>query len=448
MTGGVVGPEEVALRQAAEVGNPIFVLTCARSGSTLLRLLLDAHPEIDCPPETNVVTLAHQLLTSRSALNVPESTREAQRRKGIIESRRLIRRLMDERTRAAGKRRWCDKSLPTAEFAELTFELFPRAQFICLYRHPLDLIVSAVEANPWGFVGYGFEPFIAKSPTNFVHALMEYWLAHTSMIRGFEITHPRRCFRLQYEAFVQDPKATWEALCDFLGVAQAPDALDQLFETQRSGFGPADYKVWYSSSINDESIGRGADIPLKLIGPALLNAVNELLPHLEYPVIDSRWGEHARESLGASSRAHQQLDHCDRCDSINQTIIEPLSDRLQRWDVLRGLPVIGEVELAFDDGCASCAQWTVDPRAGTVRRGPSETPALRVMTDSGLLADASKLGVLLRNGKIRMVANYPENVENPPTYEVYSLVGVLFGTSEGAAHRLVAGVELLSASQR
>jgi hypothetical protein len=34
------------------VGDPVFVLCMARSGSTLLRFLLDAHPELACPPET------------------------------------------------------------------------------------------------------------------------------------------------------------------------------------------------------------------------------------------------------------------------------------------------------------------------------------------------------------------------------------------------------------
>ena len=32
--------------------DPVFVLCMGRSGSTLLRFLLDAHPELACPPET------------------------------------------------------------------------------------------------------------------------------------------------------------------------------------------------------------------------------------------------------------------------------------------------------------------------------------------------------------------------------------------------------------
>ena len=31
--------------------NPVFVLCSGRSGLTLLRFLLDAHPDLACPPE-------------------------------------------------------------------------------------------------------------------------------------------------------------------------------------------------------------------------------------------------------------------------------------------------------------------------------------------------------------------------------------------------------------
>jgi hypothetical protein len=37
--------------------DPVFVLCNGRSGSTLLRFLLDAHPDLACPPETNLPDL-------------------------------------------------------------------------------------------------------------------------------------------------------------------------------------------------------------------------------------------------------------------------------------------------------------------------------------------------------------------------------------------------------
>ena len=43
--------------------DPVFVLCMGRSGSTLLRFLLDAHPDLACPPETNLPSLCAQLAT-------------------------------------------------------------------------------------------------------------------------------------------------------------------------------------------------------------------------------------------------------------------------------------------------------------------------------------------------------------------------------------------------
>ena len=43
--------------------DPVFVLCNGRSGSTLVRFLIDAHPDLACPPETNLPGLCAQLAT-------------------------------------------------------------------------------------------------------------------------------------------------------------------------------------------------------------------------------------------------------------------------------------------------------------------------------------------------------------------------------------------------
>ena len=43
---------------------PVFILTGSRSGSTLLRFILDTHPDLACPPETNFTGAALHMLRS------------------------------------------------------------------------------------------------------------------------------------------------------------------------------------------------------------------------------------------------------------------------------------------------------------------------------------------------------------------------------------------------
>src|SRR5579863_617747 len=40
---------------------PVIVLTMARSGSTLLRFILDSHPELACPPETSLGSVCYMM---------------------------------------------------------------------------------------------------------------------------------------------------------------------------------------------------------------------------------------------------------------------------------------------------------------------------------------------------------------------------------------------------
>ena len=43
--------------------DPVFVICAGRSGSTLLRFLLDAHPDLACPPETRLPAMCAQIAT-------------------------------------------------------------------------------------------------------------------------------------------------------------------------------------------------------------------------------------------------------------------------------------------------------------------------------------------------------------------------------------------------
>jgi hypothetical protein len=51
---------------------------------------------------------------------------------------------------ARGKKRWCDKSLDTFQFADILAQVYPDAKFIVLTRHCMDVIASGVEICPWG----------------------------------------------------------------------------------------------------------------------------------------------------------------------------------------------------------------------------------------------------------------------------------------------------------
>ena len=286
---------DAATPSDARSADPVFVLCLGRSGSTLLRFVLDAHPDLACPPESRLPALCAQLAAVWQQLESLPSSPQAQVSIALAgEVSAGMRRAFDAVTAPylarRGKRRYCDKSLGTAEHATLLAEIFPTARFICLYRHPMDVIASGLEATPWGLTGFGFDGYAVGSPGNTVLALARYWADHASAIQRFEERHPDRCHRIRYEDLVTDPQGSADLLFDSLGIARVENVAARCFSDDRERHGPSDYKIWHTSTISEASVGRGWRLPAHLIDAHVTGRVNRLAESLGYLPVDSRWG--------------------------------------------------------------------------------------------------------------------------------------------------------------
>jgi hypothetical protein len=286
----------VAEDWAGVVAEPVFVLCNGRSGSTLLRFILDAHPELACPPETNVPALCAQLATVWSLIEgAPLSANRGDEPPEIPQAaiagvRETMDRMVGSYLARRGKKRYCDKSLGTARYARLLQRVYPAARFVCVYRHPMDVIASGLEACPWGLSGYGFDPYIAATPGNAVMALARVWADSVNAALAVEEELTGQCFRVRYEDLVADPEATAAELFGFVGVSSVPGISRSCFSAERERFGPADYKIWYTSKISSDSVGRGWSVPAAMIAPELLGVINEMAARLGYLTVDGEWG--------------------------------------------------------------------------------------------------------------------------------------------------------------
>ena len=141
---------------------PVFIVCNARSGSTLLRWLIDAHDEISCPGETDVAALFRHTST-RPRPSVCRSTTR------LLRARNVIDDLMATQLAEARKTRWCDKSLSNVQAMDRLAEAWPEARFVLLHRHAMDVVASALEASEWGLDSFGLGQYAQMSPTNSVH---------------------------------------------------------------------------------------------------------------------------------------------------------------------------------------------------------------------------------------------------------------------------------------
>ncbi len=275
---------------------PVFVLTASRSGSTLLRFLLDSHPDLACPPESGVANACVALARSWAAL---ENAGSGHRRKindpvtlsprAAAAIRHAIDLAHDQYLAHSGKRRWCDKSLESYQVADVMAQVYPDAKFICLFRHCMDVVASGVESCPWGVSRFGFDPFVVQYPGNSVAAIGSYWLACAQAILAFEEQHPERCHRVRYEDLVTAPEKTAAGIFSFLGAGQIPGISQTCFRTPHEGDGPGDEKIWFTSEITSSSMGRGVAVPAAALPPPLRQAINETLAALDYRQVDDEW---------------------------------------------------------------------------------------------------------------------------------------------------------------
>jgi hypothetical protein len=121
-------------------------------------------------------------------------------------------------------------------------------------------------------------------------ALASFWTDNAQATLAVEEQFADKCFRLRYEDLVADPEATAARVFEFLGVAAAPGISQRCFSVERERFGPADHKIWYTSKISNDSVGRGWSVPAGMIAPQLLAVMNELAGRLGYLAVDAEWG--------------------------------------------------------------------------------------------------------------------------------------------------------------
>lgn len=265
---------------------PVFVLTSGRSGSTLLRVILDSHPDLACPPETGVGATC---LGFARMLGVLEGLRQANpvgEGSVTLHAAMAIRRAVDagyqDYLARHGKSRWCDKSLDNLYCADLLAQLWPEARFLCMTRHCMDVVASVIEACPWGLSGFGLGRFAAQYPGNSVAAAGAWWLAAMRAAISFENKYPGRCLRVRYEDLVTAPEPVMAGIFSFLGVRQAPGITQECFRTGHETHGPGDHKIWHTSSVTSRSVGRGNAIPARLLPDSLRADIDEVLRMLGY----------------------------------------------------------------------------------------------------------------------------------------------------------------------
>ncbi len=207
----------------AQNNAPFFILGTQRSGTTLLRLILNSHSDVAIPEEARFLTpllnkkYANRKMTGTELINVINYLRANEQFKHwnydetefftFLESvnelslSELISKMYQSYTKSEGKIRWGDKSLFFGA-VELFKNFFPEAYYIHIVRDGRDVFSSwrnmdssknhpAVMAIDWSYKLHKIEQFFEKLPAG-----------HSMTIR--------------YEDLLSNPLSITQKICKFL----------------------------------------------------------------------------------------------------------------------------------------------------------------------------------------------------------------------------------------
>jgi Sulfotransferase family len=218
--------ERLRTRPSSEATAPMpMIVGVGRSGTTFLRLMLDAHPGLAIPPETGFLIPLLDLHASAAAVSpvdlcrmitgfhtwgdfgLPAELFLSELRKlepfSLQEGVRLFYRLY---ARRHGKGRWGDKTPVYGQYLPRIEEILPEAHFIHLIRDGRDVVLSLREV--W------------FAPGQDIPTLARHWAeqVETTRLAG------RRCRRyveVRFEDLVLYTQEVLHRLCGFIDLPYA-----------------------------------------------------------------------------------------------------------------------------------------------------------------------------------------------------------------------------------
>ncbi|MGH7197346.1 MAG: sulfotransferase family protein [Candidatus Omnitrophota bacterium] len=196
-----------------------FIVGCGRSGTALLRLMLDAHPDLSIPPETGFIPAVikirfhwgdrrrafYQTVTDFHTWDNFNLSKEELYRGLLCREPFTIpdglRSFYRAYANRFGKKRWGDKTPSYGLHLAKIQKLLPEARFIHVIRDGRDVALSMREL--WW------------APGGKMTQLARYWADQVRRTRaeGRRVLH---YFEVRYEDLVRNTRAELERICAYL----------------------------------------------------------------------------------------------------------------------------------------------------------------------------------------------------------------------------------------
>jgi protein-tyrosine sulfotransferase len=192
--------------------SPIIIGGCPRSGTTLMRVILDTHPGICCGPETALFKpLWPNVRKLPNRFGIPPRTLEALFNYSPSQAW-FIDELFKLYCRLQNKPRWAEKTPTNVLYLDFVFEHFPSARFVHVLRDGRDTVCS-LRTHPRHKIVNG--EIVKLNTRHPLRPCVERW--HHDVREGLRFRGDPRYTEVRYEDVVNNPRPTLEKLFAFLG---------------------------------------------------------------------------------------------------------------------------------------------------------------------------------------------------------------------------------------
>ena len=274
---------------ALSMAPPFFIVGNDRSGTTMLRMILDRGPEAAIPPESMFLT---DVTIPADALDGPAWQELLERvwdhpkvrlwelasppprlpaGLGRMDAARFVLAAPFEAYAGKhGKQRWGDKTPHYVHHVDHLLAIWPDARFVVLVRDGRDVALS-LRRMPFG-------------PNN-AWAAAQWWARGIRAGRTAQRRHPEQVLTVRYEDLVADPVTHVSAICAFLDLRYSP-AMLELERADRTKI-VADQASWFPTlfdGINTGAVARWRREMSPREQSVFVSLAGQELAELGYPV--------------------------------------------------------------------------------------------------------------------------------------------------------------------
>ncbi len=207
---------------------PIFIIGVHGSGTTLLRYMLNSHPRIYIPPESDFIPRffmrhPHRVLSDKRIAAIlhiiftryrfvkewqgpPPTPKKIISEMSAPTPAALLSALYSAYAHQHKAVRWGDKTPIYTSYVDLLKKLFSSAQVVHIIRDGRDVALSMLDK--WG----------AKEPHIDLYFTARNWVRRVRQAQASSTRlSPEQLYELRYESLVKSPEQELQGVCAFLG---------------------------------------------------------------------------------------------------------------------------------------------------------------------------------------------------------------------------------------